>query len=42
MARLITDTHDGSSQGLPCAGMRGARLQAGAVFVGGKEGLWHS
>ena len=42
MALLITDTHDGSPQGMPCAGMRGARLQAGAVFVGGNEGPWHS
>jgi hypothetical protein len=42
MALLITDTHDGIPQGMPCAGMRGARLHAGAVYVGGREGLWHS
>ncbi len=41
MALLITDTHDGNPQGMPCAGMRGTRLQAGAVFVGEKEGPWH-
>jgi hypothetical protein len=40
MALLITDTHDGNPQGMPCAGMRGTRLQAGAVFVGEKEGPW--
>ncbi len=42
MALLITDTHDGNPQCMPCAGMRGARLPAGAVCVGEKEGLWHS
>ncbi len=33
MALLITDTHDGISQRMRCAGMRGNRLQAVAVFV---------
>jgi hypothetical protein len=42
MALLITDTNDGNPQRLGCAGVCGTRMQAGAVFVGGKEGLWHS
>jgi hypothetical protein len=42
MALLITDTLDGSPQRLRCAVVRGARMLAGAVFVGGKEGPWHS
>jgi hypothetical protein len=42
MALLITDTTDGNPQRMRCAAGRGARLQARAVFVGVKEGLWHS
>ena len=42
MALLITDTDGGNPQRLSCAGVRGARMQAGAVFVCGKVVLWHS
>jgi hypothetical protein len=42
MALLITDTTGGDPQRLRCADGRGARLQARAVFVGVKEGQWHS
>ena len=42
MALLITDTTGGYPRRPRCAAGRGARLQARAVFVGVKEGLWHS
>jgi hypothetical protein len=42
MALLITDTTGGNPQRMRCAAGRGARLQVRAVFVGVKEGLWHS
>ena len=42
MALLMTDTTDRYPQRLRCAAGRGRRLQARAVFVGVKEGLWHS
>jgi len=42
VALLITDTNGGNPQRLRCADVRGARLQARAVFVAEKEGLWHS
>ena len=42
MALLITDTHDGNPQRMRCAVVRGARMLAGAVFVGEEEGPWHS
>ena len=40
MALLITDTRCGNPQGMPCAAVRGARLQAGAVFVDEQECQW--
>jgi hypothetical protein len=42
MALLITDTTAGNPRRMRCAGGCGARLHARAVFVDGKEGLWHS
>jgi hypothetical protein len=42
MELLITDTPCGYPQRLRCADGRGVRLPARAVFVGAKEGLWHS
>jgi hypothetical protein len=41
MALLITDTNGGNPQRLRCADGRGKRLQALAVFVLGKEVVWH-
>ena len=42
MALLITDTPGGNPQRMRCADGRGVRMQAHAVFVEWKEGLWHS
>jgi hypothetical protein len=42
MALLITETTGGRLQRMGCAAGRGVRLQAHAVFVGVREGLWHS
>ena len=42
MALLITDTHGGNPQLTRCAAVCGARMLAGAVFVGEEEGPWHS
>lgn len=42
MALLITDTLDGNLQRTRCAVECGDRMLAVAVFVEGKEGLWHS
>ena len=41
MALLITDTHDGTPQRMRCAGVRGARMHAGAGFVLRVGRLWH-
>ena len=41
MALLMTDTTGGNPQRMRCAAGRGARLQAGAVFVGAKKVVWH-
>ena len=42
MALITTDTHGGNSQRMRRAVVRGKRMLALAVFVGEKEGLWHS
>ena len=42
MALLITDTTGGLSQRMRCAAGCAERLQALGVFVGVKEGPWHS
>jgi hypothetical protein len=38
MALMITDTHGGNRQGMPCPAVRGERMQALAVFVRQRDG----
>ena len=42
MALTITDTEGGNGQRMRRPAARGARMQARAVCVGGKEGPWLS
>jgi hypothetical protein len=42
MALMITDTRGGSSRRMRQPAERGTRMQARAVFVGGKERVWPS